>query len=342
MQYVNKRTSLLIAWRLFFGRGVAACVLALTCLALASCAGSGPLESKGKSRDKPPSPVVDKSPIDRNLIIVQSNASRDFGGVAHAIAEKWKGDVTALNLAGGAGARSELVRLTEAHPDRVVVAVGLPAALAIRKLNGIRAIFCQVFNYQDHHLVTPWMKGVSAVPPVDQQFRVSKQLNPRLKRLGVVTGPRLRDLIAEARAAAAAYGIEIEHREVRSDLEALYAFKTLSPKIQALWLLPDNRVLSGNTIREMLSHSRKRGIQVIVFSEQLLALGGTVSVASAHADIAEQVVARAAQILSQRGRGVPGRAVHPLTQLDLKINSMAVERLGLRFPAELKSWAYVP
>ncbi|MBW8055849.1 MAG: hypothetical protein FVQ76_11120, partial [Nitrospira sp.] len=41
-----------------------------------------------------------------------------------------------------------------------VIAVGLEAARAARRLSGKQVIFCQVFNYEDNGLATSWMKGV--------------------------------------------------------------------------------------------------------------------------------------------------------------------------------------
>jgi ABC-type uncharacterized transport system substrate-binding protein len=174
----------------------------------------------------------------------------------------------------------------------LVVSIGLPAARVARGLSGKRVVFCQVFNYEDTDLVTSWMIGVAATPPVNEQFRVWKQLSPRLKRVGVITGKSLRGLMEEAQAAARENGLELVHVEVRSDKETLYAYKQLVPKIQGLWLVPDNRVLSREVIRDVMAHSVREGKQVAVFSHQLLALGGLVSAESGYADIAEQVLER--------------------------------------------------
>jgi ABC-type uncharacterized transport system substrate-binding protein len=278
----------------------------------------------------------------KELIVLQSDASPAFAGVTRAIAEKWKGGLTIVKLNGSAAANAEAVRKLPRGAGRVLVAVGLTAALEARKLRDIKAIFCQVFNYEDHDLISASMKGVSATPSVTQQFQIWKKLDPNLKHVGVITGPRLLSLVAEARAAAAASGIQLTHVQVASDLETLYAFKKLSPKIQALWLLPDNRVLSRNTIRELLAYSRMQAKQVAVFSAQLLSLGGVISVDSVYSDIAEQVIARSLQALAADGPEVPGPAVVPLARLDFKINPLALEQLGLVLPAELKGSAYVP
>jgi hypothetical protein len=314
-------------------RHLRAAVALLVVLLVAGCAAS---------RAPQPVEVVVETPIapPRDLVIVQSDASPAFASVTRAILHKWKeGGATVYDLS--AHADADLTRRLQHHAGGVVVAVGLNAALAVRKLRNTRAVFCQVFNYEDHDLLTPWMKGVSAMPPMAQQFRLWKTLDPQLKRVGVITGPRLEHLIAEARQAASASGIELQHAEVGSDLETMYAFNKLSPTIQALWLVPDNRVLSAKAIHELLSNSRKLGKQVVVFSDQLLPLGGLMTFDSVASDIADQVIARSAQAFAAESGPLPGPPIAPLTRFDIKLNPMAFKQFGLSIPPELKEKIYV-
>lgn len=214
-----------------------------------------------------------------------------------------------------------------------VVAIGLPAARVARGLSGKRVVFCQVFNYED--VANASMSGVAAVPPPHQQFRVWKQLSPRLKRVGVITGRNLDDLMKNAQAAAHESGLELVHVRVRSDKETLYAYKQLAPKIQGLWLVPDNRVLSHDVIRDLMAHSVKEGKQVAVFSRQLLALGGLLSAESHHGDIAEQVLER----IRKPGAGA---MVSPLTKAVVHINGVMAKRLNLSIPKTLRGLVHVP
>ncbi len=42
-------------------------------------------------------------------------------------------------------------------------------------------------------------------------------------------------------------------------------------------MVPDNRVLSLNVIRDIMAHSVKEGKDVAVFTQELLSLGGLIS-----------------------------------------------------------------
>ena len=216
----------------------------------------------------------------------------------------------------------------------MVVAIGLHAARAAQSLDGKKVVFCQVFNYESGNLVTPSMKGVAAMPSVRELFHAWKTLSPKLRRVGVITGMNLGGLIDEARAAAAENRIDLVHVEVRSDRETLYAFKQLAPKIQGLWLVPDNRVLSLEVIRDMMVYGMREGKQMAVFSHQLLGLGGLMSAESNYGDIAEQVLARVRQ--AQEYAGVPGEPVTPLSKADIRINKVMAERLNLRIAPGLR------
>lgn len=221
-----------------------------------------------------------------------------------------------------------------------VVAIGLRAARAAQKLSGKQVIFCQVFNYRDYRLVAPSMKGISVLPRSSEQFRIWKALDPHLHRVAVITGPNLEPIVSQARVAADTYGIKLLHEVVGSDKELLHAFKRLITQTQGLWLLPDNRVLSGEVIRAVMSYSVKEGKEVLVFTPALLKTGGLLSVKGSESDVAVQVLTRLRQAYGQES--VPGPDVAPLTKMMFQINARMAKHLGLLIPAQYRQFVYEP
>jgi ABC-type uncharacterized transport system substrate-binding protein len=299
------------------------CLLISLCAALAGCFPSPPVT--------PPAPAP-------GLIVLLSDGTPAFAGVQREITKKYPRKYATYTL-GEESTYPALRKKIESAND-VVVAVGLPAAQLARGLSGKKVIFCQVFNYEEAELVTPWMKGVAATAPVSEQFRVWKTLSPRLTRIGVITGKDLQELMEKAQAAARENKIRLDHVEARSDKEALYAYKQFSSKIQGLWLVPDNRVLSGDVIRDIMAYSVREGKQVAVFGQELLSLGGLISAETSFADIAEQVLTRVRQ--AQETSGVPGAPVIPLSRTVIKINTVMAKRLNLKIPGTLRGMAYAP
>jgi ABC-type uncharacterized transport system substrate-binding protein len=271
------------------------------------------------------------------IAILISDRSPAFVGVQREIEKRYSQRIENYYLGSGETENSAVQKKIQSSDIPLVVSIGLPAARMARGLSGKRVVFCQVFNYEDTDLVTRWMKGVAAMPPVNEQFRVWKQLSPRLKKVGVITGKNLSGLMEEAQAAARENGLELIHVEARSDKETLYAYKQLVPKIQGLWLVPDNRVLSREVIRDVMAHSVRAGKQVAVFSHQLLALGGLLSAESSYADIAEQVLERVK--LMHGNTDVP---VIPLTKATIRINTVMAKRLNLALPKTLRGLAHAP
>jgi ABC-type uncharacterized transport system substrate-binding protein len=271
------------------------------------------------------------------IAILVSDRSPAFVGVQREIEKRYPQRIESYYLGGNEAAYSAVQKKIQSSDIPLVVSIGLPAARVARGLSGKRVVFCQVFNYEDTDLATPWMKGVAATPPVNEQFRVWKQLSPRLKRVGVITGNNLRVLMQEAQAAARENGLELIHVEVRSDKEALYAYKQLLPKIQGLWLVPDNRVLSSDVIRDVMANSVRAEKQVAVFSHQLLALGGLLSAESSYADIAQQVLERAKQAHMETGEPVTS-----LAEATIRINTVMARRLNLTLPKTLQGLAHAP
>ncbi len=299
------------------------CCLVFFCAVLAGCA-------------TPPEVTTEALPKD--IAIILSGNVPAFTGVSREIQKRYKNPVEIFNLDNREDVSSQMLHKIQASASPVVVAIGLPAARLARRLSGKKVIFCQVFNYEEQEFTSPSMKGVSAVAPVREQFRTWKMLSPGLKKIGVITGKNLRGLLDEAHAAASENHLELIHVEVRSDKEMLYAFKQLSPKVQGLWLVPDNRVLSHNAIRDMMGYSVKEGMQVLVFSRELLGLGGLMSHESSYADVAEQVLAKVSQ--TQKSGGNLGENISPLTKSTIRINAVMANRLGLKIPDAFAGFVY--
>lgn len=220
------------------------------------------------------------------------------------------------------------------------VSIGLSASVAAKSLANRQVVFCQVFNYQDYALLSARHKGVSMTPAPQRIFATWRTLAPSITDVGVISGPGLEELIQTARAAARHYGITLHHETVNSDKEFQYAYKQMSNKVQGYWLLPDNRVLSGLALRDVMTFSVRNSKQVAVFNDDLLSLGGLFSVSSNAQDIAQQVLERLEQ--GQDKDVLPGSDLVYPDKLNLRINAVMAQRLSLTLPGPLKKYADTP
>lgn len=221
-----------------------------------------------------------------------------------------------------------------------VVAIGLDAAISAKKLTDRQIIFCQVFNYEDHKLPSATRKGVSMLPSFEESFAAWKAISPDLKQIAIITGPGLDEYVRKAKAAARAYGFTLLHREVSSDMELLVEYKSVANKVQGYWLWPDNRVLSGVVMRDVLTFSMRSGKQVAVFNDDLLDLGGMISITSDHTDIANNVIERLER--AEGKSAIPGSVIEPLDAANLRINDLMVKRFGLTVPSKYRKYLNAP
>jgi len=262
-----------------------------------------------------------------SVAVVSSSKAESFKQVADRLKAKLGDRARLYTLQGNTESDQQLLQRLNGSARRQVIVIGLKASRWSKHLVGKQVVFCQVFNYRQYGLVAPNRKGVSAVPPPDQLFRKWKRLSPKLRSVLAITGPLHRAMLRQARHDARRHGVQLKHMVVRSDKEFVYTYKQNVDKYHGLWLLPDNRVLSRKAMHDVMSYSVKHGKQVMVFSPQLLQIGGLVSVSAIADDVAEQVYRRLQDGVGEPN--IPGPAVTHLTRADIRINHVVARQLGL-------------
>ncbi len=224
-----------------------------------------------------------------------------------------------------------ILRITNERYQQVV-AIGLGAAKAAKMLQQIPVVFCQIYNYQDYNLVSAHFKGVSLIPAVDQQFKAWKEAMPALKRVGVIVGDGKQAFIEEATQRATAHGITLISRTVNNDKAMWEAFRRLLPQVEGFWLLPDNRILSRRTLRNMADYSIKHTTPLFTVNGLLLEAGAMLSATQVDSDIAEKVVVRL--LASTPDNTIPGTDITPLELAHITINTETTKKFNLMIPKE--------
>lgn len=323
-------------------------ILALVLLALSGCSMLDKKESEPpkpvatveKPAPQPPAPAIPrKPPPPPEVAIILSSDIPAYRGVADELVKRLDGRAEVYSLKGRSDMAGKVIDMVKNSGREQVVAVGLGAALAAKELADRQVVFCQVFNYADHQLLGPNSKGVSLLPGLDKTFATWRGISPNLVDVGVISGGGFDDMLDLASAAAAQQGIRLHHVAVESDKEYQYAYKQMADEVQGYWLLPDNRVLSRGILRDVMTFSVKSGKQVLVFSDELLKLGGVLSAASIETDVADKVLARLAQA-AHKGE-IPGADITPLDDAVLRINAVMAQRLNLIIPGQYSEYSGV-
>ena len=274
------------------------------------------------------------------VVILVSEDIPDYSKVAKALAKQLGQRGSIRYLDGSQVENSKILAAYKKDEHKQFVSIGLNASVAAKTLTNRPVVFCQVFNYQDYELLSAGQKGVSMMPSMSKTFSTWRVLAPNINDIGVISGPGFEGMIKTATAAAKKNGITLHHETVNSDKEYQYAYKQMADMVQGYWLLPDNRVLSENILRDVMTFSMRNSKQVAVFSEELLSLGGLFSTTSDHQDIAQQVLIRLEQ--TQNKDKIPGPDIVYLDQSIIRINPVMAQRLNLVIPEQYKKYEYAP
>ncbi len=283
---------------------------------------------------------VAKKILPPQVVILVSEDIPAYSGVANALSKLLGKRATVQYLSTSQLANIKTVSVLKDEEHTQIVSIGLNAAIAAKTLTNKQVVFCQVYNYQDYALLSPKHKGVSMMPSFGKTFSTWRMLSQNAIDIGVISGPGFDEVMQTAKIAARFQGFRLHHETVNSDKEYQYAYKKMSKTVQGYWLLPDNRVLSENILRDIMTYSVRNSKQVAVFSEELLKLGGLFSVQSNYRDIAQQVLDRLEQ--AQLKDTIPGQDIVYLEQLELRINSVMAKHLDIAIPKQYRKYADAP
>jgi putative ABC transport system substrate-binding protein len=179
--------------------------------------------------------------------------------------------------------------------------------------------------------------GASLNVPVEQQIWLFKQLG--VKRIGVVFNQaRTGYLVRRAQAVARDEGIELVTREVSAPKDAIGAIESFQDGVDALWLVPDETVLSQTVVQHMLLLSYRRKLPLLGVSDRHAQMGALFAMSFASGeDIGRQAGEQAKAILG--GRAVSDVPYTSARKVYLTLNLKTAQKLGLEIPQAIRARA---
>jgi putative ABC transport system substrate-binding protein len=162
-----------------------------------------------------------------------------------------------------------------ASPPDLVLAVGLKAAIAAKlEIFDTPVVFCMVLNPDAHGLPTSNMTGIAVRTPPVTQLAALHSLMPNRQRIGVLydeeqTGA----FVQEAINVASQQGLELVSVAVRGQEDIPRAASRLLPKIDVLWLIQDQVVVSESSIPFFLESTLNAKVPIFTFSSTLVQQG---------------------------------------------------------------------
>ena len=243
--------------------------------------------------------------------------------------------VREYNIGGQLTQGREIGRALRASPPTLVFAVGLKAAMAAKlEIFDTPVIFCMVLNPESHGLPTSNMTGITVRTSAATQLTAIRSIMPDRRRIGVLYDEaQSGDFVRQAHRLAKQSGFELVPVAVRSQEDLAPAVRTLLPKIDALWLLQDQTVISESSIPFLVESTIDAKIALFTFSSTLVqqgALGALV--------VDPWAVGQQAARLARTQLDDPTKPLGPLHEPEypqLALNLNTAEYLGLRLAPDV-------
>lgn len=238
--------------------------------------------------------------------------------------------VTEYDLRGSASRTEDVLRRLMATKPRLVLAVGTLAAQAAKEaVHSIPVVFCMVPNPRKYSLKGKNIAGISLDIPVETQFATYKSLVPTLQSIGTIYDPeKTGALVEEARGTAKALGLRFFAVSVSSEKQVPAALRSLLGKIDALWMLPDDTVITPESFKFLLLAAFENNLPFLAISDIFVKVGALAALSPDYTDVGRQACQLARQIESGQISLTQVNIVPP-AKVNLAINLKAANKIGL-------------
>lgn len=226
--------------------------------------------------------------------------------------------------------RQLLASVRERQPD-LIVAIGTNSLALVKGITAIPVLYLMVPYPEEMGDKHDNLHGIGMRISPARQLTGLLDVFPASRRLGVVYDPgRSSALLEEMREAAAREQVSLVVRSVSTAREVPAALDDLVGFIDAYWMLPDQTVVTPQTVEAMLLVSLEHRIPILTFSEKYVKLGATLTVTFDIFDMGRQAAEMAGRILS----GQPVSDVEP-GKVKISVNQKVEEKLGVKKQAAI-------
>lgn len=226
---------------------------------------------------------------------------------------------------------SEKIIVPGEKPD-LIFAIGSKALDFLRnKFSDRPIVFSMVLNpdFSETNIT-----GVSLNIPPLLEFKLLKKILPRAKKIGVIYDPNKSKAVVEnGRAQAKTIGLELVAATVDS-IEGVYeAVRTIGKTADVLWMVPDSTVYTAKSTEDILLYTLREKIPLIGISPNYVRAGALFSLSYDYADIGRHSAGSALRILN--GELPADIPVALPTKIDISLNIITAERIGIQIPYEI-------
>ena len=218
------------------------------------------------------------------------------------------------------GGHKALLSRLRAYDPNVVIAVGQSAYDEVRRAGRVGPV---VHTLAYHDIDPAHTRVHDPLPPPRTVLKSLQAAKPVIKRVVLLHGPGRQTYVQRARAAAVKLGLELRVMKAATPARAVSMLRGAGPRTDALWLLPDIRLLTPQVFQYALWLQFRKNILLMAATRRHTRGGALFAVDYAPRALGTRAAAHANRILSGARHG----RLRPLRPR-LSVNRATARRIG--------------
>jgi putative tryptophan/tyrosine transport system substrate-binding protein len=268
-----------------------------------------------------------------DIAVIRSRDIEPYNQAFAGFSEACSRHVNQYTLGANRASHQRMAQEIGETKPRLVLAIGLVAAkLAKEYLKDIRTLYIMVSNPKKHDLVGNNIAGITLNIPVDAQFKAYKALVPGLRTIGVVyDANNSAELIREANAVAKKLGVELVAVSVHSQKEVPEALRGMLGKVDAVWMVPDETVVTTDSFKYFLLTTLENGVPFFAASDIFVEAGALAALTPDYTDVGRQGC-QLAMGFTDGQLTLAEAGARPPRKVNLSLNLKTARKIGLTIP----------
>ncbi|MCO4744151.1 MAG: hypothetical protein KC912_05145 [Proteobacteria bacterium] len=207
--------------------------------------------------------------------------------------------VRVIHLRGRASEAEAAASLLRREDPDVVFALGAKAAFAVKgSLPSTPLIYASISDPARYGIEGPQVTGIRIAAAPSMYLSQLVGLFPEVGTVGVLHGTGTsKERVGAIKAAAAEVGLQLVFHSADSPRALRKSLPDLTQEVDAVWLVPDREVLTAEVFRTTVEETRRRGLPLLVDTDNMVRAGGLFAVVPDPDTVGSQAASTAMELL---------------------------------------------
>jgi putative ABC transport system substrate-binding protein len=281
-------------------------------------------------------PFVPAQVVAQSIAVLKSRDLEPFNQALAGFVASCDGHIIEYDLQGTERRKRDILRRIAADKPRLVIAIGPLAAQVVKdEVGDVPVVFFMVPHPHKYSLKGENIVGISLDIPLETQFATYKLLVPGLKTIGVIYDPeKTGELITESKRVAEKLGLKLLASAVNSQKGVPAALRSMLGRIEALWMVPDETVVTPEAFEFLLLAAFENQLPFLAASDIFVEVGAFASLSPDYVDVGRQACQLVQDIESGRMKLTKVDVIPP-AKVNLAINLKTASKIGLTLSSEI-------